>query len=128
MLDVGNGGSDHIVVMYSVGCEIDDIQRDKEFSIPTARLSNWISDSIEQGIYTPGECDIVIYDRDRLRVRLCHESDIHIETVSPAIIGECVARWLELGHRIRRKRLTAGKGWQSVWSVEDAISALNIGD
>jgi len=39
-----------------------------------------------------------------------------------------VTRWLEMGHPMHRKRLTAGKGWENVWSVEDAISALNIGD
>jgi hypothetical protein len=114
--------------MYSVGCAIDDNQRDKEISIPAAKLGKWISDSIERGIYTPGECDIIINDRGRLSARLCHESDIHIETVNPAVIAECVTRWLEMGHPIHRKSLTAGKGWKSVWSVGDAISALNIGD
>ena len=59
---------------------------------------------------------------------LCHECDIHLETKDHAIIKECVSRWLEKGYRILRRRVSAGKGWKEVWSVEDALSAIDAQD
>jgi len=120
---VANGKSTLIGVMYGVGCRIDQLWQ--EFKIPTTKLEEWISDGIFRGIYTPGSSDIYISDGDRLKVRLCHESDIHIHTINPAVVSQCVTRWLEMGYRIHRGRVSGGKGWKEVWSVEDAISALN---
>ena len=121
---VAAGTSDWIETMYGVGCQTDNSQLWQRFRIRNAQLQDWISASQGRGIYTPGECDVIVYDGDRLRVHLCHESDIHIETTDASIIRDCVSRWLGLGHRIQRKRESAGKGWKEVWSVDEALAGL----
>ena len=112
--------------MYGWGCET--VALWKESTIPAASLMVWIDNSIRRGIYTPGRCDIFISQGQRLKLTLCHESDMHVETTDPDIVVECVSRWLEKGYRVHRKRVTAGQGWKDVCSVDEALTALKADD
>lgn len=121
---VRHDGAQQIGVMYGVGCRTDDDVLWRESKIRSADLDAWIADSILSGVYSPGDCDLFIFDHDRLTVRLCHESDIHIETTELRIISECTIRWLAKGFRILRKHPSSCNDWKQVKCLEDAISAL----
>jgi hypothetical protein len=107
--------------MYGVGCNAENDQLWKQFDIPAISLPEWIERSIREGIYQPGECDIIIVDRDRLTAHLCHEADIHIETKESVIVQDCADRWLNLGYRLLRTDATSPscKNWREVRSVAE---------
>ncbi len=115
--------SAEVDVIYGWGCHTDHAW--KQHMIPTIGIKDWIEDSIRLGIYTPGHCDLIISKGESLKIVLCHECDIHIETGDRAIIEECVSRWLEKGYSVSRRRISAGKGWFHVWSAQDALFALD---
>jgi hypothetical protein len=83
-----------VSVQYGWACneEIDALWHPEE--ITTSDLPAWIDRSIRQRIYQPGRSDVFIDARGRLKVLLCHEADIHVETVEAAIIRSCASRWL----------------------------------
>lgn len=116
-----SNGDAKIAAMYGVGCNTDDLW--KEVMVPVSGLAGWMNDSIHAGTYVPGECDVIISDRNRLTVRLCHESDIHVLTTESATIRECVERWLHLGYRVmaRNDSSTAREDWREVHTVADAL-------
>lgn len=94
--------------------------------VAAANLSGWILSSIESGIYEPGRSDLLIEDRERLKVLLCHEADIHITTNTKAIIEQCASRWLAQGYRMLRSNEVPAKlgSWREVHSVDDATAGL----
>ena len=118
---VRGGGADRIGVMYGVGCRVENAGLWTELKIQISHLDEWIADSSRRGIYSPGRCDLFIFDGDRLEVLLCHESDIHVTTSEVQIIRDCATRWLEKGFRVLSKRLSAGNNWNEVRCIEDAI-------
>jgi hypothetical protein len=127
---VRSGCCERIGVMYGVGCRIEwgELWGEKKIQIQTAYLDEWIADSIRRGVYSPGDSDLFIFDHDRLTVRLCHESDIHVDSAEPELNRKCTTRWIEKGFRVQRKRFSAGKGWKDVWCVDDVLSALESHD
>jgi hypothetical protein len=121
---VRDGGSQQVGVMYGVGCRTEANELWAESKIQTGDLDAWIADSIRRGVYSPGCCDLFIFDGNRLIVHLCHESDVHIETTDPEIIRNCTSRWLGNGIRVLGKRTSTDKDWKPVRCIQDAISTL----
>jgi hypothetical protein len=115
-----------VSVMYGWACnaDIDTLYEPKDITV--ANLSSWILTSIQSGIYEPGSSDLFIEDRERLKVQLCHEADIHITTKRKAIIEQCASRWLRQGYRmLRSNEVPANCGsWREIQSVEDATAGL----
>jgi len=125
---VRGGGSQQIGVMYGLACRAEDGALWTESKIEAPLLDEWIADSIRRGIYSPGECDLFIFDGERLTVQLCHESDIHVETTEVQIIRDCTARWLERRFRVVSKPLSTGNDWKEVGCIEDVVSGAGSHD
>lgn len=119
-----DGGAAQVSVMFGVACETDQLWSPLE--IPTLTLSDWIQQTIREGIYYPGKSDLYIYDSDRLSVHLCHEADIHLHTQSAAIVQKCATRWLGKRYRLLRNDEIAPSRsrWREIQSVEDAAADL----
>ncbi len=83
--------------MYGWACNLDFDVLWKPKDIAVANLYDWIKRSIQDGVYEPGQSDIFIEARELLKVKLCHEADIHIATETAAIIEKCASRWLRQG-------------------------------
>lgn len=119
-------GSAVVSVEYGWACnaDMDSLWQPKEIAI--SELPDWINRSISEGVYKPGRSDIFIEDRGRLKVQLCHEADIHIETQMAAIIRKCASRWLGKGYRIMRSDEVPPRrdSWREVRSVQDATTGL----
>ncbi len=117
-------GSAVVSVEYGLKCNTDALWQPKE--IANTELCDWISRSIQDGVYEPGRSDIFIKDRGRLKVRLCHESDIHVVTDIAVTIQECASRWLAKGYRILRSDTVPPErgSWREVHSIQDATAGL----
>lgn len=81
----------------------------------------WINRSIQTGVFVPGECDILILDRNRLTVQLCHEADIHVQTTDPGVVREPVERWLRMGYRLMLTDDVSAvrKSWREIRSLAE---------
>jgi hypothetical protein len=113
------------IVQYGWACnaEIDALWQPEE--ITTSELPVWIDRSITEGIYQPGRADVFIEARG-LKIQLCHEADIHVETEEAAIIRSCASHWLAKEYRLLRSDAVPPKhdSWRQVQSVEDAAAGL----
>jgi hypothetical protein len=115
-----------VSVMYGWACnvKIDALWEPK--CIAVVDLSSWILGSIQNGIYEPGSSDLFIEDRERLKVLLCHEADIHITTKIKVIIERCASRWLQKGYSMHRSDEVPAdcESWREVQSVGDATAGM----
>jgi hypothetical protein len=101
-------------VMYGVGCNVDAGHRWELFTIQTEGLLAFISDAEARGIVTLGQSDVFLFDSEAViptgehtfsvredmtavSFRLCHESDIHVESNDPAFIELVLRHWRENG-------------------------------
>ena len=123
---VATGDDPDLGLMYGVGCHIQADELWKEVRIPRSSLPDWINRSIQAGIYRPGESDLFICDGERVTVRLCHESDIHIETADPTLVRQCVDRWLRRMYRVMRSdgESPAQRNWREIQSVAEAVAGM----
>jgi hypothetical protein len=93
-----NGIKD-LVVEFGSGCNLEANQLWQEIDIGLMDLVAFIQNSIEKGIFSPGQADLVLQDRDRsFECLLCHESDIHLMSDDDAIITEATRRWMDKGY------------------------------
>ena len=94
-----SNGIDDLVVEYGWGCNLEPGQLWQDIEVRLAELAAFIQNSIEKGIYSPGQSDLVLQDRDRtFECLFCHESDIHLATQHGALIAEAARRWLDKGY------------------------------
>ena len=92
-------GIDHLFVEYGSGCKLESGQLWQDIAIRLPELISFIQTSIEQGIYSPGQADLVVQDRDRtFECLLCHESDIHLASQDGVLIAEATRRWMDKGY------------------------------
>ncbi len=121
-----DGGSVEVSVMYGWGCNLEFDVLWKPKNIATANLYDWITTSLQCGVYEPGNSDIFIEDRELLKTKLCHEADIHITTEAATIIEKCALRWLPRGYRIVRsdKVPASHDSWRETKSVKDTTAGL----
>lgn len=120
------GGATVVNVQYGWACNASTDALWQPEEITTAQVPDWIDRSIRTGIYLPGRSDVFIERRGRLKVQLCHEADIHVETEDAAIIRNCASRWLAKGYRLLRSDTIPPKhdSWREVHSVRDAAAGL----
>jgi len=119
-----DGGPAEVSVIYGWGCNLDVLWKPKDIAV--ANLYDWITKSIQDGVYEPGQSDILIEAGELLKVKFCHEADIHITTETAAIIEKCASRWLRQGYRVLRSNKVppSHDSWQEVQSVENATAGL----
>ena len=94
-----SSGIDRLLVEYGWGCKLEPGQLWQDIEIPLPELAAFIEASIQQGIYSPGQADLVVQDRDRtFECLFCHESDIHLMTENDGLIAEATKRWMDKGY------------------------------
>ena len=92
-------GIKDLVVEFGSGCKLEASQLWQEINIGLIDLVAFIQSSIEKGIFSPGQADLVLQDRDRsFECLFCHESDIHLMSDDDAIITEATRRWMDKGY------------------------------
>lgn len=85
---------DHVDVTYGFGCNVpmDKLWQHKE--VETSALAKFIVRSAQDGAFRPGHSDIHSEDRQRsFEFRLCHESDMHFESVEPELVAQVITLW-----------------------------------
>ncbi|MBZ5595036.1 MAG: hypothetical protein LAP39_22565 [Acidobacteriia bacterium] len=106
-----SNGIDNLVIEYGSGCKLDPELLWRDIEVRRADLVSFIQSSIEQGIYSPGEADLVVQDRDRtFECLFCHESDIHLATDHESILTQAAQRWLDKGYG--GFKLAASEDWE----------------
>ena len=58
-------GIKYLVVEFGSGCKLEPNQLWQEIDIGLIDLVAFVQDSIEKGIFSPGQADLVLQDRDR---------------------------------------------------------------
>jgi hypothetical protein len=107
-------GIDRLLVEYGSGCKVKPGQLWQDIEIRPPELIAFLRASIEQGIYSPGEADIVLLDRDwTFECLLCHESDIHLVSQDDALITAAARRWMN--KRYGGFLATANENWEPIW-------------
>lgn len=92
-------GIKHLVVEFGSGCKLEPNQLWQEIDVGLIDLVAFVQDSIEKGIFSPGQADLVLQDRDRsFECVFCHESDIHLMSDDNAIITGATRRWMDKGY------------------------------
>jgi len=109
-----SSGIDRLLVEYGWGCKLEPGQLWQDIEIPLPELAAFIEASIQQGIYSPGQADLVVQDRDRtFECLFCHESDIHLETEDMSMIEHVNKRWMDKGYK-GFKVAAASEDWEPI--------------
>jgi hypothetical protein len=108
-----SGGIQDLLVEYGSGCKLEADQLWQEIQIRSMDLVAFIQSSIEKGIYSPGQSDLVLQDRDRsFECLFCHESDIHLATDDDGILTQAAQRWMDKGYG--GFKLAASEDWEPI--------------
>jgi hypothetical protein len=92
-------GIDDVVVYYGWGSRLEINQLWTPIHVKVEDLPGFVRDSVEQGIFSPGNSDLIIEDKDgTLTFLFCHESDIHLMTKNQELIDETKRHWREKGY------------------------------
>jgi hypothetical protein len=92
-------GVDDLLVEYGWGCRIDTNKLWSDMEVKVGDLPSLAKRSIEEGIYVPNQCDLILQDRSRtFTFNLCHESDIHLTTENPTLIEKASKQWAVRGY------------------------------
>jgi len=108
-----SSGVDNLVVEYGWGCKLKPDELWQDIEVPLPDLPAFIQGSIEKGIYSPGQADLVLQDRERtFECLFCHESDIHLVTEDDGLITEATRRWMDKGYG--GFRAAANENWEPI--------------
>jgi hypothetical protein len=106
-----SNGIDDLVIEYGSGCKLEPELLWRDIAVRRTDLVPFIESSIKNGIYAPGEADLVVHDRDRtFECLFCHESDIHLATDDEGILTQAAQRWLDKGYG--GFKLAASEDWE----------------
>ena len=106
-----SNGIDDLLIEYGSGCKLEPELLWRDIEVRLTDLVPFIESSIDNGIYAPGEADLVVQDRDRtFECLFCHESDIHLATDDESILTQAAQRWLDKGYG--GFKLAASEDWE----------------
>lgn len=110
---LASNGVDNVVVEYGWGCKLQTGELWQDISIRVADLVTFIASSIENGIFLPGQADLLLQDRDQsFECLLCRDSDIHLSTDNDAILAEATRRWMDKGYG--GFKLASAEDWEPI--------------
>lgn len=93
-------GNRNLTVYYGWACNLHPDLLYKPMSVPLDVFPYFIEDSIEQRIFVIGGSDLLIESPDsKLRLLICHESDIHLDGIDDEAINRIGMRFPELDFR-----------------------------
>ena len=91
-----SSGIEDLAVYYGWGSRLEINQLWTPIDIKVEDLPAFVRDSVEQGIFSPGNSDLIIEDKaGSVKFLLCHESDIHLTTENLKLIEETKRHWSE---------------------------------
>ena len=89
--------------------------------IDTSSLGAFIDNAVQKGIFEFGRSDLHIEDRqEELEFRLCHESDIHFESIDKGLIERLITRWRGCGLGLSVSTGPKGSGLPTEWTPIDS--------
>ena len=92
-------GIEDVIVYYGWGSRLEINQLWSPININLDNLPAFVRDSVEKGVFSPGNSDLIIEDKaGTLTFLLCHESDIHLMTENRNLIDETKRHWREKGY------------------------------
>jgi hypothetical protein len=87
-------GINDLTVMYGWACNLNYKELYQKIPLATEKLKQFIVQSIENGVYKIGQCDLFIQtNQDELEFVLCHEADIHFKTTNALLVQEMKSNW-----------------------------------
>lgn len=93
-------GNQNVTVNYGWACNLHPDLWYKPMGVPLDVFPYFIDDSIEQRIFEIGGSDLLIVSPDsKLRILICHESDIHLDGEDDNALNNIVARFPQLDFR-----------------------------
>ena len=113
-------GIDNVTVTYGYECKLpeDELWQPKKMRVE--EVEAFINKSVAVGIFRFGECDLHIEDLDRtLEFRLCHESDVHFESVNAALVAQVAAHWHREGLTLYTSSGPKASGFPKRWARVD---------
>ena len=76
-----------LIATYGWGCRLHDDLCYQPMRVGVGWLDRFITESIKQFIFVPGDSDMTITAPDgRLSVKFCHESDIHVSGTDSELV------------------------------------------
>ena len=106
-------GMEDLTVEFGWGAKLEPELLWKQTQIKARDLLTYVQESEQRGIFSPGSSDLVIQSADRtLKVRLCHESDVHLWTDDQRLINEVVQHWREKGYSA--SKCDSNGGWRPI--------------
>ncbi len=76
-----------LIATYGWGCRLHDGLCCQPMRVGVGWLDRFITESIGQFIFIPGDSDMTIAaPDDRLSVKFCHEADIHVSGTDPELV------------------------------------------
>lgn len=109
-------GRDSLTATFGYGCKapIEDLWQPKE--IQTEQLPAFVQHSVDAGIFLPGRCDLHIEDKKKIfEFRLCHESDMHFESVDESLADVVKTLWLHEGMTLYTSAGPKGSALPKQW-------------
>ena len=89
---------DSVEVTYGWACKLPEDQLWRPKEIKTQQLQFFIERSVDTGVYQFGRCDLHIEDKQKtFEFRLCHESDVHFESIDQTLVAKVESLWLQKG-------------------------------
>lgn len=106
-------GIQNLLVEYGPGCKLEAGELWKQVEIRALDVVAFIQDSVDKGIFLPGQADLLLQDRDGIfECLLCRDSDIHLTTQDDGLIVEATRRWMDKGYG--GFRMATGEDWQPI--------------
>jgi hypothetical protein len=115
-----NWGYDRINVTFGYGSKLPMNQLWVPTEIDTSSLGAFIGDASRKGIFELGQSDLHIEDRqETLEFRLCHESDIHFESIDQGLVEQVITLWRGRGLGLNVSTGPKGSALAKVWTPID---------
>ena len=89
-----------LTVMYGCACNLEQEKLYQEIPLSTEKLKLLITQSIENGVFEIGQCDLFIpSEKDGTEFLLCYEFDIHFKTTNTQWLKEMQLNWQAKGYK-----------------------------
>ncbi|HTA70439.1 MAG TPA: hypothetical protein VK776_19260 [Bryobacteraceae bacterium] len=117
-------GYTSVTVTLGFGCNLPPEQLWRRREIEAKQIAAFVERSAEDGVFQFGRCDLHIEDKQAtLEFRICHESDIHFESIDPSQVTKVLELWLQQGMTLYLSAGPKGNALPKEWKRIDPQSA-----
>jgi hypothetical protein len=113
-------GHDRVRVTFGYGSKLPMDQLWIPTEIDTPSIGEFIDDAARKGIFELGQSDLDIEDRqETFAFKLCHESDIHFESIDRGLVEQVITLWRGRGLGLSESIRPRGSSLETVWTPID---------